>query len=670
MTSGKSKNKASMSARMARKIARIKPLGESRMSRQGAMNGIGMLSLLGNMRSFNIADVVPMMEDDQVALGLDYLKIPIGHAPIAVKTSKPEAYAFTCDLYQRIWGKLTPKLDMYFGYGWTCLEPLYRKDPQNLLYWDFSDFDIAPSLGSVPWVYNDRLAFVAVDLSSASANFVPDLDNFEPDAILEGAGKFRPSKALWLCNDPLRSRWYGRSSFRAAHLRWKAKNMPDGMLESMFKAMYKASFSGLLIRYPAGMSVPTAEGQTVTSEEYADLLCQTVKNGSNIRFPSHIEEAPGWDIEQYAKNLVDMGKLQVPLDYVDRGILRGMGIPDDILNQGKAGGYSRSLVSIDAFYSRGETRAASILPSVTEYIVGPLVRQRYGEDCEVSAQILPAPRPDDENGGNGDQNGNGVPDALEGSMRQEQGPNGQGQGNQPPQQKQLPGPQSRFGIAMSGIEPIHEAIPFSEECKRRAEDSNNPDYIKLMYRMSELAKIEEGGSVEMSATAKADKDYSCAMFVLDAPGKSLIEKLTDMISKSDLAEKGIEDEPHITIKYGLHTNDADDVANVVSGFPGPVKVKLGKLSLFKHDDFDVLKIDVVSPALHRLNRRLCKLPHTDTFPDYKPHLTLAYVDAGQGDKYLDTNPLEGMELTFNTVAFRDKQRNSKAISLSEPEPVN
>jgi hypothetical protein len=32
-----------------------------------------------------------------------------------------------------------------------------------------------------------------------------------------------------------------------------------------------------------------------------------------------------------------------------------------------------------------------------------------------------------------------------------------------------------------------------------------------------------------------------------------------------------------------------------------------------------------------------KLPHTTDYPDYKPHITLAYVLPGKSEKYLQNN---------------------------------
>jgi len=602
-----------------RSIARIKPLGETRLKRNN-FSGLGMLSTFGTQTTFINADVVPMLDDDQVSLGMEYLKIPIAKAPIIVKTSKPEAYAFACDLYMRVWNSLIPKLNLYLGYGWCCYEPLYKKDQHDSRFWDFSDFEIAPPLGSVPWTNNDKLSFAAVDVGRGFGSFFLDNpESIEGKAILEGPGVYRPSKALWLANDPLASRWYGRSVLRASHMRWKAKTMPDGVLENLLKASYKASFSGLLLEYPANTSVVAEDGSVVTSEAYADLLCQVVKTGSNIRLPAGIEGQPGWKIVEYAKNLVRLADLQIPLDYLDRGILRGMGIPDEILtHDGNTGGYSRSLISIDAFYSRGETRAMTILPSVTDYIVAPLCRQRYGADCEVTAQVIAGDRPGDENDDNG-----GRQDASDGMMGREGRPGQKQIGMDKPAQsggiQDQQGQGTRFSIAMNKV---------AERMKRK-------------------------------------KEYSSTQLDLDAPMAELVRRLTTRIPNEYLAEKGVEDKPHITVLYGLHDNYPDDAAEIIGEFPGPIKVKLGSLSIFKKDEYDVLKIDVISPELHALNKALKSLHYTSDFPDYKPHLTLAYLQPGTGERFITDNPLSGLELTFRSVTFSNKQREKKPLALAD-----
>jgi hypothetical protein len=449
-------------------MARLKPLDQTRVHMRSQGINFGYLAGLAQGRSFSLVDVPAMLEDDQVALGLHYLKIPIQQAKCFFKVGGmrgQEALPFVNDLHQRVWNRLVSKTDLLMSFGYCCFEPLYRKDAQDSHYWDFVDFDVAPPAASVPWITNDRLAFAAVHQDNYGLSFTGYMDaaaGLDGCSILEGAGKFRPSKALWLSNDPLLSRWFGRSVLRAAHYRWKMKTMPDGLLENLAKANYKAAFSGLLIKYPAHESIVMEDGSVKTAEEYADFMCQCMKTGSNVRLPASPKDALGWEIVQYAQNLVDMQQLIAPLDYADRAICRGMGVPDELLtHQGNTGGYSRSEISMGMFTAKGETRAADWLPQCIEAIYNPLVRQRFGSDCEVSGIVIPGSlmaQQGQGQPGQGDPNdidGDGVPDSIQGMVQggQQQPPGmpgmqPQGQMGMQPAGGMNGGPQSRFSLTL------------------------------------------------------------------------------------------------------------------------------------------------------------------------------------------------------------------------------
>lgn len=65
-------------------------------------------------------------------------------------------------------------------------------------------------------------------------------------------------------------------------------------------------------------------------------------------------------------------------------------------------------------------------------------------------------------------------------------------------------------------------------------------------------------------------------------------------------------------------------------------IKNWGVSLFKNDKFDVIKFDVEkNKTLETIYNRLSKLPNSNEYPDYKPHVTVAYVKSGLGEKYLD-----------------------------------
>lgn len=144
------------------------------------------------------------------------------------------------------------------------------------------------------------------------------------------------------------------------------------------------------------------------------------------------------------------------------------------------------------------------------------------------------------------------------------------------------------------------------------------------------------------------------------------------IPDSALAEDGRETAPHVTVKYGLHDENPDKIRDIVASHP-PINVTIGKTSIFPDDGqrgYDVVKADVDSPALHKLNKAIADAaPHTDTYPTYQPHVTIAYVKPGEGQKYADDNSLEGTKLTFNSVEFSGKNGHNETIPLGGSAPA-
>ncbi len=147
------------------------------------------------------------------------------------------------------------------------------------------------------------------------------------------------------------------------------------------------------------------------------------------------------------------------------------------------------------------------------------------------------------------------------------------------------------------------------------------------------------------------------------------DKLLAMAAKipnADLAADGREDDPHVTVKYGLHTDDSDEVRQVVQDF-GPVELVLGKTSLFPNEEHDVVKVDVGGEDIRRLNKLISdSLECTDTHPEYKPHVTLAYVKPGEGQKYAGDASVDGLRLTCNVLIFSNQEKERTAILLGAP----
>ena len=90
-----------------------------------------------------------------------------------------------------------------------------------------------------------------------------------------------------------------------------------------------------------------------------------------------------------------------------------------------------------------------------------------------------------------------------------------------------------------------------------------------------------------------------------------------------------------------------------------INIKVDGVDIFENEKYDVVKFNV-SPdgALQYLHDELSKLPNSNEFPDYKPHITLAYIKKGLGKKYIKPD-----------YKYEVKNANHITYSLSNGEKI-
>jgi 2'-5' RNA ligase len=169
----------------------------------------------------------------------------------------------------------------------------------------------------------------------------------------------------------------------------------------------------------------------------------------------------------------------------------------------------------------------------------------------------------------------------------------------------------------------------------------------------------------VTTTQAAPKHEYCSTQI-DLPPKAaaVVRKLGATVDDEDLTDDGREDNPHVTVKYGLHDDDPAELIELLENEP-PIRAAFGKTSFFPDSGSgDVLKVDIVSPDLHRLNKKIADaLEHTDTHPTYVPHATIAYVKPGLGKDYEGDESLKGRRVTVDHVTFSDKNGKTTKIRL-------
>jgi len=148
-----------------------------------------------------------------------------------------------------------------------------------------------------------------------------------------------------------------------------------------------------------------------------------------------------------------------------------------------------------------------------------------------------------------------------------------------------------------------------------------------------------------------------------SPVQAVLKIMRDRIDSADLGDDGKEGSPHITSLYGFTEDDPALLLAAVQSDLGGV-VRLGKSELFSNPDQDVLKVAVSSKALHALNKSLKTIPHENDWPDYNPHVTLAYLKPGTGKKYVGASDVDGMEFSFDSFGFEDSKGVLTEITLN------
>ena len=154
---------------------------------------------------------------------------------------------------------------------------------------------------------------------------------------------------------------------------------------------------------------------------------------------------------------------------------------------------------------------------------------------------------------------------------------------------------------------------------------------------------------------KLGQTYSkdCVLLLTDSSEfKILQNKIADEDLYTEDDKYGKENEPHITILYGLLPGEykTEQVEDILNSYIR-IQYYLKGVSLFENENnpYDVVKIDVVSDDLFNINDALKELPYQNDYPDYHPHMTLAYVKKGTGKKYIE--PFKNL---VGEVAYRVK----------------
>lgn len=185
---------------------------------------------------------------------------------------------------------------------------------------------------------------------------------------------------------------------------------------------------------------------------------------------------------------------------------------------------------------------------------------------------------------------------------------------------------------------------------------NNMDKIPAYYSFyTDL--ITEGHCI----MADVPQKESMLEFIKKIPNECVYEEVGENYGK--------EANPHVTVMYGLSPIEENRVKELLNKVPKKIVAELGKISKFSNADtpYDVLKIEVKSPHLSKIHEMIRKnFENNYKWPQYNPHVTLAYVKKGTCNEYVGNKTFEGVKVMFETFMYSNGIRElNHAVPMKE-----
>ena len=136
------------------------------------------------------------------------------------------------------------------------------------------------------------------------------------------------------------------------------------------------------------------------------------------------------------------------------------------------------------------------------------------------------------------------------------------------------------------------------------------------------------------------------------------------------ADTGLELDYHITVMFGLlYDQSFISILSILENYPelSTIDITFGIVSAFRRPDkpYDVLKIEIISPKLKTLHQLIKDFnSNEETFDEYNPHLTLAYINKGTCLELEGPFSLTGKSITIDTVQWDHVSGRKFPIPLS------
>lgn len=225
-----------------------------------------------------------------------------------------------------------------------------------------------------------------------------------------------------------------------------------------------------------------------------------------------------------------------------------------------------------------------------------------------------------------------------------------------------------YGLTKSTYQDFYQRENVNEVIEENPDNIDNyKKPVKVVVNENKVIlfeHIDKDTKKKTIITTKVDNkpNFGCLMLDLNIPNWN---KLLDIIQPEDIYDEigfGKETEAHCTVLYGFHL-DNDNLVNELKEMTKqnckePIKLTVAGVSCFNNKDFDVLKFDIQSEKMSELNKICKQFPHTNTFPNYHPHITIAYLKPNLGEKYIKLfENVKNLSIFGNGFTYSSKKTN-------------
>ncbi len=129
---------------------------------------------------------------------------------------------------------------------------------------------------------------------------------------------------------------------------------------------------------------------------------------------------------------------------------------------------------------------------------------------------------------------------------------------------------------------------------------------------------------------------------------------------------GREKDIHITVLGNIEDLRIENIKISINNEP-KLNCILGKIKLFtSNSKYDVLQIEIVNSEIIDLHENLSKsIKNTKKFPSYIPHVTIAYLKKGCGEKYLHDKYFNEQEFMIEELVLSHKFNTKNVFKLGK-----